>query len=202
VRALAGVGAGAAGAAGVVGVPVAVGALVVATVAAGPDGSFAHGFPAYVALGSNLRDPASQVRTAFESLERIPRTALVLRSSLYGSSPMGPIEQPDYCNAVAGLLTGLDARALFEELRGIEARMGRERARVRWGPRVIDLDLLVHGTERRAEPDLVLPHPGIAERNFVLQPLAEIAPDLEVPGLGRVALLAARVPGQGLWKLA
>jgi 2-amino-4-hydroxy-6-hydroxymethyldihydropteridine diphosphokinase len=177
-------------------------ARAVAAVAAGPDGTLVHGFPAYVGLGSNLRDPAAQVRAAFEALERLPRSALVLRSSLYGSSPLGPIEQPDYCNAVAGMLTELDARTLFEELRGIEARMGRERTRVRWGPRVIDLDLLVYGGERRSEPDLVLPHPGIAERNFVLQPLAEIAPDLEVPGLGRVATLAARVPGQGLWKLA
>jgi 2-amino-4-hydroxy-6-hydroxymethyldihydropteridine diphosphokinase len=161
-----------------------------------------HGFPAYVGLGSNLRDPAAQLRAAFDALAALPGTVFMLRSSLYRSSPMGPVVQPDFCNAVAALLTQLDARTLFDELRRLEVQMGREAARVRWGPRVIDLDLLVYGSERRSEADLVLPHPGIAERNFVLQPLAEIAPDLQVPGLGRVAALAAGASTEGLWKLA
>ena len=161
-----------------------------------------HGFPAYVGLGSNLRDPREQVRAAFDALAALPATLLVLRSSLYRSRPMGPVAQPEFCNAAAGLLTELDARALFLGLRRIEAQMGREPARVRWGPRVIDLDLLVYGSERRSEADLVVPHPGIAERNFVLQPLAEIAPDLRVPGLGRVADLVTRVSNEGLWKVA
>jgi 2-amino-4-hydroxy-6-hydroxymethyldihydropteridine diphosphokinase len=161
-----------------------------------------HGFPAYVGLGSNLHDPLAQVRTAFDALARSRGTLYMLRSSLYGSKPMGPVEQPDYCNAVAGLLTELDARGLFGELRGIEARMGREPRHAHWGPRVIDLDLLVYGSERVADADLLVPHPGIAERNFVLKPLAEIAPDLLVPGLGRVAPIAARVSSEGLWKLA
>jgi 2-amino-4-hydroxy-6-hydroxymethyldihydropteridine diphosphokinase len=161
-----------------------------------------HGFPAYVGLGSNLRDPVAQVRAGFELLATLPRTLLVLRSPLYGSRPMGPVEQPDFCNAVAGLLTALDARSLLAQLRAIEQRMGREPSRERWGPRVIDLDLLVYADERRADADLALPHPGLAVRNFVLHPLAEIAPDLQVPGLGRVATLAAAIPGAGLWKLA
>lgn len=161
-----------------------------------------HGFPAYVGLGSNLRDPAAQLRAAFDALGALTGTLFMLRSSLYRSTPLGPVAQPDFCNAVAGLLTELDARALFGELRRIEAQMGREASRVRWGPRVIDLDLLVYGDERRSDADLVLPHPGIAERNFVLQPLAEIAPDLRVPGLGRVATLAAGVSTEGVWKLA
>ena len=161
-----------------------------------------HGFPAYVGLGSNLRDPIAQLHAAFDELAKLPDTLLVLRSSLYRSSPMGPVAQPDFCNAVAGLLTELDARSLFAELRRAETRMGREPARVRWGPRVIDLDLLVYGDERRSDADLVLPHPGIAERNFVLQPLAEIAPDLRVPGLGRAASLAAGASTEGLWKIA
>ena len=161
-----------------------------------------HGFPAYVGIGSNLRDPAAQVRTAFAELSALPETLLLLRSSLYGSRPMGPVDQPDFCNAVAGLLTALDAPALHAALRDVERRMGREPARERWGPRVIDLDLLVYAAERGTEPELTLPHPGIAARNFVLQPLCEIAPDLLVPGLGRVAALAAAVPGDGLWKLA
>ena len=160
-----------------------------------------HGFPAYVGLGSNLRDPAAQVRAAFDALAQLPQTLLACRSSLYGSKPMGPVAQADYCNAVAGLLTELDAETLLTALRGIEQRFGRESVRERWGPRVIDLDLLVYGEERRADPQLTLPHPGIAERNFVLQPLCEIAPDLLVPGAGRVAALARKVSVEGLWRL-
>ena len=160
-----------------------------------------HGFPAYVGIGSNLRDPASQVRGAFAALAALPRTLLVRRSSLYGSRPMGPVAQPDFCNAVAGLLTELDATELFTALRGIERQMGREPAPQRWGPRVIDLDLLVYGEQRRSDAELTLPHPGIAERNFVLRPLADVAPDLQIPGLGRVAELAARQPSEGLWTI-
>jgi 2-amino-4-hydroxy-6-hydroxymethyldihydropteridine diphosphokinase len=160
-----------------------------------------HGFPAYVGVGSNLRDPPKQVRTAASLLGALPNTLLVRLSSLYGSRPMGPIEQPDYCNAVAGLLTELDARALHSALRGIEQQMGREPAAERWGPRVIDLDLLAYGEERRADPELTLPHPGVAERHFVLQPWREIAPDFLVPGVGRVAALAARLPTEGLWRI-
>ena len=161
-----------------------------------------HGFPAYVGLGSNLQDPVAQVRAAFDALAGLPRTRLVGRSSLYGSRPMGPVIQPDFCNAVAGLLTELDAATLLESLRAIEQRCGRMRRVERWGPRVIDLDLLVYGEECRADAQLTLPHPGLAERNFVLQPLCEIAPDLLVPGVGRVAALAAKLSADGLWRIA
>lgn len=161
-----------------------------------------HGFPAYVGIGSNLRDPVKQVRTACAALMALPNTLLVRCSSLFGSRPMGPADQPDFCNAVAGILTELDAPALHTALRAIELRMGREPARERWGPRVIDLDLLAYGEERRSGPELTLPHPGIAERHFVLQPWREIAPDFVVPGLGRVAALAAQVPAEGLWRIA
>lgn len=115
---------------------------------------------------------------------------------------MGPVAQPDYCNAVAGILTELDARSLHSALRRVESQMGREPQRERWGPRVIDLDLLVYGEERRAEPELTLPHPGIAARHFVLQPWCEVAPDLWVPGLDRVAALAAQLSTEGLWRIA
>ena len=114
---------------------------------------------------------------------------------------MGSVAQPDFCNAVAGLLTELDARSLFAALRAIELQMGREPTRVRWGPRVIDLDLLMYGEQCSADAELTLPHPGLGERHFVLQPLCEIAPELLVPGLGRVAALAARVPTDGLWRV-
>lgn len=161
-----------------------------------------HGYPAYVGLGSNLRDPAAQVQAAFAALAQLPQTSLVCRSSLYGSSPMGPVAQPDFCNAVAGLLTALEPAALLAALRAIEERFGRERERERWGPRVIDLDLLMYGERCSTDPQLTLPHPGIAERNFVLIPWREFAPDLCVPGLGRLAGLAARISPDGLWRMA
>jgi 2-amino-4-hydroxy-6-hydroxymethyldihydropteridine diphosphokinase len=159
-------------------------------------------FPAYVGIGSNLGDPPEQVRAAFARLAALRGSRLECRSSLYGSVPMGPIAQADFCNAVAGLLTQLEAPQLHAELLEIETQLGRERARERWGPRVIDLDLLVYADERRADAQLTLPHPGIAARNFVLQPLREIAPDLLIPGLGRVAELAARSSDTGLWRMA
>jgi len=158
--------------------------------------------PAYVALGSNLDDPRLQVERAMQELAGLPRTRCVLRSSLYRSRPLGPVQQPDFINAVAGLLTELDPAALLAQLQQLEAKLGRERPVVRWGPRRIDLDLLVHGTDTISQPGLEVPHPGIAERAFVLVPLAEIAPDLEVPGVGRVRNLLSRVDCAGLERLA
>jgi len=154
--------------------------------------------PAYIGVGSNLADPRAQVLAACARLGELPRTRLVLTSGLYESRPFGPVPQPDFVNAVAGVLTQLDPTALLQELRAIEAAMGRPAQHERWGPRAIDLDLLSFGRERRSEPGLTLPHPGIVERNFVLYPLAEIAPDLDLPGLGRVAELKARVTPAGL----
>jgi 2-amino-4-hydroxy-6-hydroxymethyldihydropteridine diphosphokinase len=132
----------------------------------------------------------------------LPDTRLVLRSSLYRTRPFGPVEQPDFVNAVAGLLTRLEPGGLLAQLQALEAQLGRERPVVRWGPRRIDLDLLVHGGARIAEPGLEVPHPGIPERAFVLVPLAEIAPDLVVPGRGRVRDLLARVDSADLERLA
>ena len=149
----------------------------------------AHWYPAYVGLGSNLHMPARQIEDALGLLADLPATRLVLRSSLYRSSPLGGIEQPDFVNAAAALLTALDPLQLLTELQQIEERQGRERDGARWGPRVLDLDLLVYGGEIIDQPGLTVPHPGIAERNFVLLPLGEIAPQLEIPGLGRVARL-------------
>ena len=157
--------------------------------------------PAYVALGSNLDDPRAQVGRAFDALARLPDTRLVARSPSYRSPPLGPVSQPDFANAVAGLLTQLAPRALLDALKSLEAALGREAPVVRWGPRRIDLDLLVHGAARVEEPGLSVPHPGLAERAFVLLPLADVAPDLEVPGLGRVRSLAARVGSQGLARI-
>ena len=155
-----------------------------------------------MALGSNLGDPRAQVLRAFDVLQHLPGSRLVLRSALYRSPPFGPVAQPEFVNAVAGLLTTLEPRAMLTELKSLEQSLGRETPVVRWGPRLIDLDLLVHGSARLDESELQLPHPGIQERAFVLVPLAEIAPDLEVPGAGRVRVLAARVDASGLVKIA
>ena len=146
-----------------------------------------HWVPVYVGLGSNLQMPARQVDEAFDFLAEIPDSRLVGRSSLYRSAPLGGIEQPDFVNAVAALLTILEPGIFLAELQGIEKRQGRERDGARWGPRVLDLDLLVFGGLTIDQPGITVPHPGIAERNFVLWPLGEIAPDLVIPGLGRVA---------------
>jgi 2-amino-4-hydroxy-6-hydroxymethyldihydropteridine diphosphokinase len=154
--------------------------------------------PAYIGLGSNLDDPRAQVLSACEQLQHLPRTQMVLSSRLYRSRPFGPVAQPDFVNAVAGVLTQLPAPELLEALRAIESARGRPQQRQRWGPRVLDLDLLSYDHERSQSAQMILPHPGIVERNFVLYPLAEIAPDLELPGLGRVAELKARLPNDGL----
>jgi len=146
-----------------------------------------HWYPAYVGIGSNLRGPARQIEDATGLLAELPRTRLFSVSSLYRSTPFGGIEQPDFVNAAAALLTRLGPQELLAALQDIEDRQGRERGPTRWGPRVLDLDLLVYSGRRIDEPDLVVPHPGIGERNFVLLPLGEIAPDLLIPGLGRVA---------------
>jgi 2-amino-4-hydroxy-6-hydroxymethyldihydropteridine diphosphokinase len=154
--------------------------------------------PAWIGVGSNLEDPRAQVLAAFGRLKQLPRSRLVSTSRLYRSRPFGPVAQPDFVNAVAGVLTQLDPPALLKELRAIEVSMGRPERHEHWGPRIIDLDLLAWGCERRSDAHLTLPHPGIVERNFVLYPLAEIAPDLDLPGLGRVADLAAAVTAEGL----
>jgi 2-amino-4-hydroxy-6-hydroxymethyldihydropteridine diphosphokinase len=157
--------------------------------------------PAYVALGSNLANPGQQVERAFGQLAALDHTRLIARSHCYRTRPMGPQDQPDFINAVAGLLTSLEARELLRCLKDIERDMGREPPPVRWGARLIDLDLLLYDALTLSEPGLDLPHPGIHERNFVLYPLAEIAPEIEIPGRGRVAQLAHRLGSGGLERL-
>jgi 2-amino-4-hydroxy-6-hydroxymethyldihydropteridine diphosphokinase len=153
--------------------------------------------PAYVAVGSNLDGPRERVLEAMERLGSIEGTRLELRSRLYRTHPMGPQDQPQYVNAVAGLLTRRDPRSLLDAMLEIERRMGRVRGE-RWGPRLIDLDLLWMVGAHRAEPGLTLPHPGVSTRNFVLYPLADIAPTLEIPGHGRVLDLKARSGADGI----
>lgn len=145
-----------------------------------------HWYPAYVGLGSNLQGPTRQLESAFELLAEIPATRLIRKSSLYRSAPFGGVEQPDFINAAAALMTRLSAAELLRELQRIEDARGRERGAVRWGPRVLDLDLLVYSDQKIDEQDLIIPHPGIGERNFVLLPLGEVAPGLNIPGLGQI----------------
>lgn len=158
--------------------------------------------PAYIAIGSNLDEPETQVRSAFEALAALPHCRLMARSRLYRTAPLGPADQPDFVNAAAGLLTTLSSQALLAELKQLERLLGRAQPVQRWGPRRIDFDLSVYGSEQRDDPDLVLPHPGVHVRNFVLYPLLDIAPDLLVPGHGRIKDLAARVGASGLHVIA
>ncbi len=157
--------------------------------------------PAYIGLGSNQQEPPAQIREALKRLAGLPRSRLIVASPLYGSKPFGKVPQADFVNAVAGMLTQLSPEVLLEEIKALERAMGRAEVHEKWGPRVIDLDLLVHGLERRDGPGFTLPHAGIVERNFVLYPLADIAPDLDVPGLGRLASLRDRLATDGLWRL-
>ena len=157
--------------------------------------------PAYVGIGSNLSDPAAQVRRALAALGALPGTKLVASSPLYRTQPFGAVVQPPFVNAVAGVLTQRAPEELLADLRALERALGREPPRECWGPRVIDLDLLVLGREVRATAELTLPHAGIAARDFVLYPLADIAPDLDVPGLGRVAKLRDAVANRGIERL-
>lgn len=157
--------------------------------------------PAYVALGSNLDDPPSQVRAAATAIAALGGVTALRTSPLYLSAPLGGLSQPDYVNAVVGFLTTLSAGQLFEHLQGLEAKLGRVRLPGRWAPRRIDLDLLVYGELQLVRERLTVPHPGIVSRNFVLYPLADIAPTLEVPGLGPVGRLRAAAGEQGLRRL-
>lgn len=156
---------------------------------------------AYVGLGSNQADPVAQVRRALDELDALPHTRQVARSPLYRSAPVGPADQPDFINAVAALDTALDADNLLNALQAIEQAHGRVRTR-RWGPRTLDLDLLLYDDLQRDDPHLCLPHPRLHERVFVLRPLYTVAPHLRIPGHGALADLLANCPSQDIELLA
>jgi len=145
---------------------------------------------AHIGIGSNLDDPRRQVINAIEMLDGLPGCHVLRQSSMYQSAPFGHVEQPDFINAVAVLETAVPADILLACLKEIERDRGRDPAAERWGPRIIDLDLLAYGDQVIDLPELQVPHPGIMERNFVLLPLREATPDLVIPGLGRVADIA------------
>lgn len=156
---------------------------------------------AYVALGSNLGEPRRQVLAAMAALDALPQTRVTARSPLYRTPPWGVLEQPDFINAAVQLETALSPYALLDALLALELAAGRVRS-VRNGPRTLDLDLLHMEGVRLDEARLTLPHPRILERAFVLLPLADIAPDLLLPGQGRVAELRAAVDAAGCAQLA
>jgi 2-amino-4-hydroxy-6-hydroxymethyldihydropteridine diphosphokinase len=156
---------------------------------------------AVIGLGSNLKRPLEQVQQAISALAALPRTRLLQVSSLYRSVPMGPAGQPDYINAVAELETELEAHALLDALQSIEQQHGRVRDGQRWGARTLDLDILLYSDAVIADVRLQIPHPGMAGRNFVLYPLAEILPEMVVPGLGELRLLLESCPDTGLQRL-
>lgn len=155
----------------------------------------------YIGLGSNLDQPVQQVQQALAELTALPACRLQAYSSLYRSAPVGPADQPDYINAVAELHTDLPADELLDALQAIEQAHRRQRTR-RWGPRTLDLDILLYGSTRIDDARLQVPHPEIAKRAFVLYPLAEIAPQLVIPGLGAIADLLDGVAGQQVQQLA
>jgi 2-amino-4-hydroxy-6-hydroxymethyldihydropteridine diphosphokinase len=153
----------------------------------------------WIGLGGNLQEPERQVRAAIGELAALPETRLRAASRLYRTAPVGPPGQPDYVNAAASLETGLAPRALLAELHRIEMAHGRRRDGTRWGPRILDLDILIYGDARIEEPGLTIPHPEMARRAFVLVPLAEVAPhDLAVPGVGILAELLERCERDGV----
>ena len=158
---------------------------------------------AYVGLGSNLNDPVQQLHRAVSVLATLPESQLVQCSSLYASAPIGEIDQPDFINAVCQLETGLSPEALMQALLDIEAGQGRDRRDGRvGGPRTLDLDLLLYGQTQQTTAKVVLPHPRLHQRAFVLYPLSEIAADLEIPGIGKVDKWLANCKGQQIERLA
>lgn len=157
---------------------------------------------AYVGLGSNLADPEKQVRRALAALADLPATRLSAASALYVTAPVGPQDQPDYVNAVARLETRLPPPDLLAALLACEAAQGRHRDGTRWGPRTLDLDLLLYGEVELDLPGLRLPHPEIRHRAFVLIPLADLAPPgLRIPGQGTLGELLRACPGAGVARL-
>jgi 2-amino-4-hydroxy-6-hydroxymethyldihydropteridine diphosphokinase len=145
---------------------------------------------AYVGLGANLGPREETLRRAVELIDRTPGVDVLAVSELRETEPVGAVDQPPFLNGAVALETSLSARELLDLLLDVERELGRVRNE-RWGPRLVDLDLLLYGAETIAEPGLRVPHPRLHERRFALEPLAELDPDLVIPGRGRVSALVA-----------
>lgn len=155
---------------------------------------------AYIGLGSNMDSPVEQLHSAILSLRELPATNLVRISSFYRTRPVGPEDQPDYINAVAMINTGLTAQALLEQMQIIEHSRGRIR-NLHWGPRTLDLDLLLFGETVINDKDLTVPHPEMHKRGFVLYPLHEISAEIIIPGYGRIENLLKNLNPADVQKL-
>ena len=155
---------------------------------------------AYVALGANLGDPVSTIKSAIEMLKSISNSRLTASSSLYRTAPVGLRNQPAFINAVVALDTQLTPAALLQQLFAVEAEFGRIRT-VKNAPRTLDLDLLLHGHSVSNDPQLTLPHPRMHLRAFVLAPLAEIAPETSIPGRGPISDMLATCADQKIERL-
>lgn len=158
--------------------------------------------PIFIGLGSNLDIPIDQVKTGLLALENLTECRMLRHSSLYRTPPLGPPGQPDYINAVALLETLLAPLAVLDQLHNIEHQQGRARSAMRWGPRTLDLDLLLYGQRRLSHPRLSLPHPHMHQRGFVLVPMSEIVDrDLYIPGVGPFATLLEWCDTTGIERL-
>lgn len=152
---------------------------------------------AFIGLGSNLSDPTSQLARAVAELATLPKTELVAQSGFYSSRPVGPQNQPDFVNGAVWLRTSLAPLALLDHLQTIEQRHGRERKQ-HWGPRTLDLDLLIFGGDMIDTERLTVPHPELPNRDFVLQPLLDLKADLELPDGQTIACLRQQCPDNNL----
>lgn len=152
----------------------------------------------FIAVGSNLSDPVGQAKNAIDALKCLPKSEFIQSSSLYSSTPMGPQDQPDYINAVVEIQTELTPLDLLDCTQAIELEQGRVRKEERWGPRTLDLDIILYGNEVIDSERLIVPHYGMKEREFVLYPLAEIAPSLTLPCGSRLEDLLKVVDKNGL----
>ncbi|WP_194437983.1 2-amino-4-hydroxy-6-hydroxymethyldihydropteridine diphosphokinase [Vibrio fluminensis] len=153
---------------------------------------------AYIAVGSNLADPVTQANAAIDALKLLPSSEFMQASQLYSSTPMGPQDQPDYINAVVAIKTELTPLELLDCTQAIELEQGRVRKDERWGPRTLDLDIILYGNEVIDSERLTVPHYGMREREFVLYPLAEIAPNLTLPDGTELTQLLNQVDRNGL----
>tara|TARA_Y100000034_G_scaffold57926_1_gene70689 strand:- start:2165 stop:2653 length:489 start_codon:yes stop_codon:yes gene_type:complete len=157
--------------------------------------------PVYIGLGANLEAPVAQLHNAVKALSTLADCELEKVSLFYSSKPMGPQDQPDYVNAVALLHTTLSPEALLDELQRIELEQGRQRKDERWGPRTLDLDILLFGEQTINTERLTVPHYGLCEREFVVYPLLEVSPELKLPNGNTLADIAQQVPLNGLTPL-
>lgn len=155
---------------------------------------------AFIGLGSNLKEPAAQLARAVAELAALPKTTLVAQSPFYTSNPVGPQDQPDFVNGAVWIATELEPRALLDQLQAIEQAHGRERLQ-HWGPRTLDLDLLIFGNHELDDERLTVPHQELHNRDFALQPLLDLKPDLTLPDGTEIVTLRAQCPDNRLRKL-